>query len=52
MSFKFFEEHDPENIKRSLIVLALFCKSAKLYAKAEGLFRRALESFTDVNNNA
>lgn len=41
-SLTFFEKVDPDNIDRSLILLAYLCSTSKQNARAEALFRIAL----------
>jgi hypothetical protein len=40
---KFFEKNDPNNIDRSIILLAWLCSSSKQYDRAEILFRNTLK---------
>lgn len=42
-TMKFFEKNDPNNIDRSIILLAWLCSSSKQYERAEILFRNTLK---------
>jgi hypothetical protein len=42
-TMKFLEKNDPNNIDRSIILLAWLCSSSKQYDRAEILFRNTLK---------